>query len=245
MNKIFVRNVEKTKLWYRAWRYRLKHDRAEISYILKSIQPGNTVVDIGAHKGAYTYWLRKRVGTSGKVISFEPQPELAKYLTDMVGLYKWKNVSVENSGLSSEIGQMTLHIPSHSPSPGATFEKKFSARDVVRTHSVEVTTLDEYVNRNIPKERITFIKCDVEGHEFEVFKGAENILRDQKPILMFECEQRHHKEHSIYDIFNYLNSMGYKGFFFIDGKIRPLNEFSLETHQAIGRKPYINNFLFT
>ena len=38
---------------------------------------------------------------------------------------------------------------------------------------------------------VSLIKCDVEGHEGEVFRGAEQLLRQDRPILLFECEQRH------------------------------------------------------
>ena len=48
--------------------------------MLDYLVPGNIAVDIGAHKGAYTYWMSKYVGEKGKVFSFEPQPQLNKQL---------------------------------------------------------------------------------------------------------------------------------------------------------------------
>ena len=48
---------------------------------------------------------------------------------------------------------------------------------------------------------INLVKCDVEGHELEVFKGAENTLNKFHPHLIFECEQRHHINDSIQDVF--------------------------------------------
>jgi hypothetical protein len=39
--------------------------------------------------------------------------------------------------------------------------------------------------------RIDLIKCDVEGNEFDVFKGAEARLRSDRPALIFEHHQSH------------------------------------------------------
>ena len=50
---------------YRAWRYRVKLEPKEISFMIRSLSSGDRVVDIGAHKGAYTYWMQKAVGPNG------------------------------------------------------------------------------------------------------------------------------------------------------------------------------------
>ena len=47
---------------FRAWRYRLVVEKHEIKFMLDYLAPGNIAVDIGAHKGAYTYWMSKYVG---------------------------------------------------------------------------------------------------------------------------------------------------------------------------------------
>src|SRR5687768_10732474 len=65
---------------HRAWKYRLARDRAEIASAVESIRPGATVIDVGAHKGAYLYWLRQAAGPKGRVLAFEPQPQLSSYL---------------------------------------------------------------------------------------------------------------------------------------------------------------------
>ncbi len=76
--------------------------------------------------------------------------------------------------------------------------------------SVEVTALDSFLkDKNV--SRLSFIKCDVEGHELEVFKGGSETLKKYKPTLLFEC---HHEEVLQGDVFRFLENMGYKGFFF-------------------------------
>jgi predicted methyltransferase len=82
-------------LW-RAFKARWRDQRAELSIIRDHISPGDTVCDVGAHKGTYTYWLSRWVGNSGRVLAFEPQPSLAAYLRRTVPLH---NVVVEQKAL--------------------------------------------------------------------------------------------------------------------------------------------------
>ena len=80
---------------HRVWKARRRGDRREIESVLSMVRPGDTVVDIGANKGSYLYWLRRAVGPAGRVIAFEPQPALASYLAEVVVAQRWKNVVVE------------------------------------------------------------------------------------------------------------------------------------------------------
>jgi FkbM family methyltransferase len=75
------------------------------------LQPGDLVIDAGAYKGGYTYWMRDAVGATGRVIAFEPQPELAAFLERMVEAFRWDNVLVEPMGLSSGRAARTLFVP--------------------------------------------------------------------------------------------------------------------------------------
>ena len=63
----------KFRYLYRAYRYRYRVDRAELRFVRESLEPGQVAVDIGCHKGAYTYWMRRQVGPNGMVFAFEPQ----------------------------------------------------------------------------------------------------------------------------------------------------------------------------
>ena len=236
-------------LW-RAFNYRWRVNRREIEFLVGKVRPGDTVVDIGAHKGGFLYWLRRCVTASGKVYGFEPQPPLAQYLREIAAMQHWDNVIVEASGLSSSNGSMELFIPAPGgkPSPGATL----SPVDRTIPHhsvSVPVVTLDDYFIRpGYP--RIAFIKCDCEGHEIEVFRGAERLLRRDRPVLLFECEQRHMPGASPMVVFDYLRGLGYRGFFFGPDGLAPIEQFRLEIHQPVrpGRywdtKNYYNNFAF-
>ncbi len=224
----------------RAWRYRLRTDPDEIRYLLGALRKGDIVVDVGAHRGSYTYWMQRAVGRGGKVFSFEPQPALAAYLKRMVATLGFRQVTVEHLGVSSASGQMTLLVPGSSYE--ATFEADSIRGDHVK-HSVQVVTLDEYFAAH-SGPLIRLIKCDAEGHELEIFRGARRILESQHPILVFECEKKHLSRHTPQDVFAFLESLGYSGFFHRDGQLAPLADFDSATHGNSKHDDYVNNFTF-
>ena len=226
---------------YRALRYRYRLEPREIRLVQRHLTAGAVAVDVGAHKGAYTWWMRRVVGKTGKVYAFEPQPELARRLRELAAGSGYPNVVVENLGLSSASCRMMLHVPGGGSSPGASFEP---AREGGRSFAVDVTTLDEYFAGDEAR-RIRLLKCDAEGHELEVFKGARRLLTETGPCILFECERRHRRSGSVEEVFAYLQSLGYQGYFIDQNGCRDLGQFDPEVHQQSSGAPgYVNNFLF-
>jgi FkbM family methyltransferase len=249
--------LNRLKWTYRAWRYRQRLERQEIRLLLRHLAPGDVAVDVGAHKGAYTYWMRRAVGVSGRVYAFEPQPALADGLRALVSGSGFDNVVVENLGLSSAAGTLTLNVPGSGPSPGASFEPGHGiGRDAGCSYPVAVTTLDAYfqgadggadqkADQNADRGRIRLLKCDAEGHELEVFRGGRELLREVRPCLLFECEQRHRGGGSVEEVFRWLEALGYRGYFVDRNGPRDIAEFDPRLHQANhAARNYVNNFLF-
>jgi len=233
--------LQNLKWVYRAWRYRYRLERTEIRLLMEHLSAGDCAVDVGAHKGAYTYWMRQAVGPKGKVFAFEPQPALAERLRSLVRARGYENVVVENLGLSSSAGTLRLNVPGDGTSPGASFEAGHGAG---QSYPVQVTTLDDYFDRQ-ERSRVRLIKCDAEGHELEVFRGAERLLAEVRPCLLFECERRHRRSGRVDDVFDWLHGQGYVGFFIDRDGARDIAEFDAAKHQASQDAPdYVNNFLF-
>jgi len=233
--------MQRLKWIYRAWRYRYRLERREIHLLLQHLAAGDTAVDIGAHKGAYTYWMRHAVGPAGRVYAFEPQPLLARRLRSLVSASGYGNVVVENMGLSSHAGTLTLNVPGHGTSPGASFEPG-SGDD--QSYPVQVTTLDAYFD-GLDAGSVRLLKCDAEGHELEVFRGGQRLLTEMRPCLLFECERRHRSSGRVDDVFQWLQELGYLGYFIDRKGARAIREFDPEVHQRDNSEPgYVNNFLF-
>lgn len=229
------------KYLYRAWRFKNRVEQSEIACVEENIRPGQTVVDIGANKGAFTYWMHKAVGPEGKVVAFEPQPELIKYLSKIKQHMAWDNVDIVGKGVSEEECEMTLYRPDPYACLGASLSRGVHLGG--HRLKVPVESLDGYMTRT-GNRPVSFIKCDVEGHELQVFRGAEAILREDRPMLIFDCEARHHFMNTPEDVLAYLYDIGYEGTFFLDGMAHDAADFDSQIHQDRNAKSYAYSFVF-
>jgi FkbM family methyltransferase len=152
---------------------------------------GDTVVDIGAHMGRYTIISSKSVGASGKVIAVEADPYNFRILQHNLRLNKLTNVSTLNWAVYSKKARLKLYSPDEYL--GSTGHRSLMTnypdypapkhRKVNETRYIEVEadTLDNLLKiRGINK--VNWIKIDVEGAEYEVLKGAKEILSTNKRI---------------------------------------------------------------
>jgi FkbM family methyltransferase len=249
---------------YRAYRYRLRVDPAELRFVGERLRLGHVAVDIGCHKGAYTYWMRRRVGPGGAVYAFEPQPRQVAYLREAFSAMRYDNVVVVPMAVSDKCGEMLLRV---SADAGRTHEASLERGAGCReqggsssssnsllsapcsTLSVNVTTLDDFFAER--PHGPNFLKIDVEGHELEVLEGARRTLETHRPTILVECEARHRPGGDVRPVFELLHSLGYEGSFFVNRTRRPLAEFDQAVHQRLDpaspqRLPrgYVNNFAF-
>jgi FkbM family methyltransferase len=198
--------IEKLSALHRIWRYRLNTEKESIGFLLSQNLLAKTVVDIGGNKGIYSYWMSRQVGDKGAVVVFEPQPELGSYLESLRFSFQLNNLIIVNKALSSSLGRQSLYRVNVGHG-GASLIK--NSDEVWQSVEVEVTTLDQYFS-DWKGPKIDFIKCDVEGNELGVFKGGKKKLLEDYPTLLFEC---HHKEAEKGELFSFLVSLGYDGFF--------------------------------
>jgi FkbM family methyltransferase len=156
--------------------------------IIKRFTPkeGDIVVDIGAHIGLYTIISSKRVGANGKVVAIEAHPGNFEMLNSNIKLNQLNNVIPLNYAVYSKETKVKLYLPSG--------ESGFTKYNTImpnwintREKFVEVNanTLDYLLQLNeIRQEEVNWIKIDVEGAEFEVLKGATNVLSKSKDIAI-------------------------------------------------------------
>ena len=77
-----------------------------------------------------------------------------------------------------------------------------------------------------------------------MISGGTQVITEDHPDILFECETRHLKGHTIKDIFDLLEGIGYRGSYVQGRELRPVGEFDPAVHQVYGQKPYVNNFFF-
>jgi FkbM family methyltransferase len=209
----------------RALKMRLHHD-VFLRLIQDMIRPAEVGVDVGANRGVYTYLMSVRVGRRGHVHAVEPFPGNAERLRTIAR--RRGNVTVHAMAASDHSGTGMLRIPVHDGQPIdalASLEP-----DQAPNHdscAVPMCTLDELL---AGERRISFLKCDVEGHEQQVFEGAARILDRDRPVIFTEAEERHRRD-PIENTFVFFDAAGYSGWFVAGSGLRPLQEFDVARDQ--------------
>jgi len=210
------------------------------------VRAGDLVVDVGCNIGIYAFWFARRVGRSGRVIALDPAPACVQYLRAAALQLNLAQITVLDCGASDAPGSVELHIPIEHGDARLTRATLGPTAGPAQVVQVEVAPLDELLrDRDRP---VSFVKCDVEGHELAVLRGASRLLGKDRPTLLVECEQRH-LQFDMQVTFDFLHGFGYEGWFLdSSGVPRRLQEFSPAVHQAPyntpGARSYINNFLF-
>jgi FkbM family methyltransferase len=170
---------------------------------------GDIVVDIGAHMGRYTIISSKRVGTNGKVVAIEAHPGNFEMLNRNIKLNQLTNVIPLNYAVYSKETKIKLYLPEED-SGFTIYNTIMSNRAGTEDKFVEVNanTLDCLLQINqIREEQVNWIKIDVEGAEFEVLKGATNVLTNSKDIaLLIEI----HGPDNYRPILNFLSLYNFK-----------------------------------
>jgi FkbM family methyltransferase len=170
------------------------------------VRTGDTILDIGAHFGFYTLLLSELAGENGRVFAFEPNTELLPSLRKTVKTLT--NVELLEIALSDREGKVDLFVPEDASMASLSDWTKGNA-GVVHTVSCEMKRLDDLVEAGtLPVPQ--FIKCDVEGAELSIFKGAVKTLnRADAPVIMFEVNEKAAASFgvSVNDYFDLLESL--------------------------------------
>jgi FkbM family methyltransferase len=232
--------------------WRLARRRGQFSHRLVDVlvNRGDVVVDAGADYGLFTNRLAQRVGRAGHVHAFEPNPRSIALLRRVKG--RRRNITLYECGLSDAAREAPLHIPvvGRKPIPSLGTVVTPQARAVHRTVPVSLVTLDDALAAET--RPISFIKCDVEGHEHAVLCGAAKALARWRPNLLIEIEQRH-RDSDIHETFALLLEFGYSGYAVLSDRLAPLEEFDVQRDQAMPagnpiaatiQADYVNDFLF-
>ena len=232
--------LERGEVVNRAWQLRLRSQAPGIQFMHDHLSPGQTAIDIGANQGAYSYWMSRLVGGSGRVLAFEPQPALARYLARIRSSFGMAQLTVINEALSATGGTRMLAQPASNPATGATLAPPSGEG---RSIQVWTSVLDTYLDRAGCRP-VHFIRCSAEGDELEVFRGAARTLLNDRPILLVECQDLRNGGGQTQRVFALLQDLGYEGFFFKGPQRLPISGFEPEIHQGTEDAPYLDTFAF-
>ena len=211
---------------------------AELKIVKEFIPPGTDTIDIGVYRGVYSYEMSKY---SRYVHAFEPNPiifkDIEKNLKKII-----QNIKLYNVALSNKEDLVTLKIPIRNKNFNKkNYEEYFqmgratihdtNIMNEVESYDVVTKKLDNFNFTN----KISFIKIDVEGHEYEVITGAEKIIKKHKPVLIVEIVEENTNK-KVEDTLNFINSLGYNSFY--------LKEDILKNTNNLNSFNSITNFIF-
>ena len=195
---------ERTYRWVqclaKAWDIRTgSWTEPELDLVRSAVREGDTVLDVGANFGLYSYHLSRAVGSTGRVIAFEPVPSTFATLVDVAKLLRFRNVELVPKGCSDVSGRVTFTVPvqtSGAVSAGiAHISGRNDDRPLTEGHvrwehtakvEAEVVALDSF----LPSlESLSLFKCDIEGAELLAFRGARRLIEHHKPTIVCEIDQ--------------------------------------------------------
>jgi FkbM family methyltransferase len=158
----------------------LEYDRLTSKILKTSLKTNSNCIDIGCHKGEILEIMLKHA-SSGKHFAFEPLPILNKNLMEKYS----DKVEVFPYALSDQNGTSTFQYVKNAPAYSGLKRRKYDIQHPdIEEIQVEVKRLDEIIPSN---SKIHLIKIDVEGGELGVIKGGLQLLKNNKPLIIFEC----------------------------------------------------------
>jgi FkbM family methyltransferase len=155
--------------------------------LLRVLRRGDHVFDVGANVGHLSLLMARRVGETGRVDAFEPNPAMFERLTKTVKRNAIRNLFVHDYGLGTEEAEVQGSVPLVSPGE-ATFTPTPYAASEVRMFTATIRPGDAVTDEvGAP----VLVKIDVEGFECKVVDGLQRSLKAHRPIVITEVMPDH------------------------------------------------------
>lgn len=171
------------------------------------IPSGAVVYDIGANVGFYSMLAGELVGDSGHVYAFEPSPRNVSFIEKHIRLNYYEHITVFEAAVSDHTGEAFFDLGASIATGHLTDQG---------TLRVDLVCLDDLLAQNKLRPP-DFLKVDVEGAEYDVLRGARQLLAAHRPVIFLDTHGREAHEPTI----ALLQEAGY-AFDILDGK--PLSE---------------------
>jgi FkbM family methyltransferase len=217
-----------------------------IQYLLDS---ESTFIDVGANLGQYIF-KAEGIVPSSNIFAFEPHPALNKRLSLL-----FSGIQLSQDALSDSEGNTQFKIPYFN-------NREIHTRGTLKTEHVEIdetnsvlidvhiSTLNKFAETS-KIDKISLVKIDVEGAEFDVMNGANEMIEKFHPIFIIEIEQRHHKISILDFIMNFEKNRQYTCCYFdtMDQQLKTdIKDKKIDDIQSLinhgKNRLFINNFIF-
>ena len=214
----------------------MRYEQAEIEALAARLPAGGVLVDVGANVGLHSIQLARLV-EGLRVLAFEPVGDT----------YSLLGRNIEKNGVGAQITPRRVAVSDRRGTLRLT--KRYQYGNFVVpdgatvapnvAEEVESVPLDDLVDELT--DRVDAIKCDVEGAELSVLKGATKTLERFRPTILIEVDARWARRYGNTgaDVFAFLTQRGYEYERFVDGELlAPSGSPDTDMQQGC-------NFLFT
>jgi FkbM family methyltransferase len=155
-------------------RYKRLTEQGEIALIDRLVRPGNCVADVGANVGFYTEIFAERVGPTGSVYAFEPNPVNFQKLS--IRSRRYKQIRPVRAAVTDRSEPVNLYLSQYLNVDHHTYATDEPRRCVL----VEAVSLDDFFRTR--EEQVDFVKMDIQGAEYAALRGMSELISRSKDV---------------------------------------------------------------
>lgn len=200
-------------------------------FMARVVQPGNSVIDIGANVGYYSVLLADLVGSNGRLTAVEPNPLIFKLLQKNLQVNGFAAHSIAlNMAMTRDVSSAStaFFVPFNEPKNGRLV---FGGEDIdfLRQHGdVFDVRLGVLTPEDVPT--VDFIKIDVEGAELDVLDSLSDIIERHHPQII--CEVNFARGYTFEDVASRIGVDGKLYHLDFDGRIKELDRTDVNTQRV-------------
>jgi FkbM family methyltransferase len=154
------------------------HEPGVIRFLQQRLQPGDRVIDAGAHIGYVTLEMARAVGGGGKVFAFEPDPSNFALLQRNVAANRYANVVTVQAAVWRSDGRQRLFLRDDHHGD----HRMYDPGDGRSSVEVDTISLDSYFAGDSRPLRL--IKLDIQGSELHALRGMTGLLRRNPDVIV-------------------------------------------------------------
>ena len=166
-------------------------EKYESNILENIIRRGDMILDVGANVGYMTLLMALKSGPTGRVYSYEPVKRTFQKLQENIKHNEklpLSEVILRRKGLGERAASIPIYLRAVVSGTGIDSGRSSIISDFsiagykVIAEQIELCRLDD---ENI-EDKLTLVKCDIEGYEKAFFEGGMATLSRDKPLLLFE-----------------------------------------------------------
>lgn len=153
------------------------YEKGMIQTLERFLTPGSIFVDLGANEGYFSVIAARLCGSSGRVISIEPQNRLIPVIQENLRLNASENVTLINAAIGERPGSAEITLMPSTNNGGSGFGRRTNFR--LATQEITMMTLEQVLDAQ-GLSQVHLLKVDIEGYEYEALLGSQHVFEQHR-----------------------------------------------------------------